>query len=91
MAGLLTDSQIRALRWIDQFPSTEAEWLVDGKPINNKNAKKEWNQFRIGGSARSIVITLEDQKVISNYVDLCVAPDKLYSLNDAGRSIIAKS
>jgi hypothetical protein len=84
----LNQDQLRALRWMQENPSNESEWLVDGKPIKRQPPEK-WNQFRISGPAGSIVIKGADMKGLKGYFDSCPTPDKMYAPNEAGRSALA--
>lgn len=85
----LTDAQARAMRWINEYPSTRAAWTVDGKPIRKQKPEK-WNVMEIGGAAGSILIAAEDLKAITPFVEHCTAPDKMYSLNAADRAALAE-
>lgn len=80
----MTGSQLRALRWISDFPSTEAAWTVNGNPIRREPPDK-WNSMRISGPQGSILVDAADFEAIGPYVAYCQSPDKLYSVNDAGR------
>jgi hypothetical protein len=80
---MLTPSQLRVLRWVDENPSNQSEWLVNGKPA--KGPPDKWNQFKISGPAGSIILAAEDMKALKGCFDHCMTPDKMYSLSDAGR------
>lgn len=83
----LSASQMKALRWIDDFPSTQAEWTVGGKHIKRETPDK-WDAMRISGAEGSILIAAADLKALSPFITHCAAPHKLYSLNEKGRSTL---
>lgn len=80
---MLTKTQLRALRWMDENPSVQAEWLANGKPIRRQPPEK-WNQFKISGPTGSIIVDAEDMMAIRGFVNSCTAPDKMYAPNEAG-------
>lgn len=84
----LTESQLRAMRWINENPSTRAAWTVDGKPIR-KQKPETWNKMEISGAHGSILVDAADLKAIGPFIVHCVAPDKMYGLNAAGLAAIA--
>lgn len=83
----LSETQLRALRWIDGFPSTKASWTVDGKPVK-KQPPESWNMMRIEGDQGSILIHKDDLQVLIPYVKHCTARNQLYALNDAGKAAL---
>lgn len=85
----LNEAQIRALRWMNENPSWESEWMVDGKPIKRQPPEK-WNQFKIAGPAGSIIIAADDMKGLKDYIIGCPSPDKMYGLNEAGIAAISR-
>lgn len=85
---MLTQSQIRVLKWVDENPSYQSEWLVNGKPVKHQPSEK-WNQFKISGPAGSIILAAEDMLALKGCFDHCVTPDKMYSLSEKGRKALA--
>lgn len=89
MADLTTD-QLRALRWIDENPSTSAGWTVDGKPIKRQGFDK-WNVMEIRGSRGTILIDKDDLAALTPFIEHCTAPDKMYAPNAAGRAALQEA
>jgi hypothetical protein len=88
--GPLSQSQIRALRWINENPSTSSGWLCGGKPVKHQHPDK-WDQMEIRGEQGSIRIAAADLKQLLPFVTHCTAPDKLYDLNKEGRAALTKA
>ena len=84
----LTDSQLRALRWLRDNPSDHAEWTVNGKPIR-RQPPDEWNVFVISGRTGSIKITAEDNAALRPYKIGCPSADKIFGPNEAGLAVLA--
>ena len=79
--GTLTESQLRALRFIRDFRITKSEWRRGGKLAFGPSEK--WTDMRLSGPDGSINITADDQKAILSFFDGSVGAS-LYTLNSSG-------
>lgn len=80
----LTTTQLAALRWMRDFPSNAAEWLVDGKRSRAGQKPGAWNMMELSGPQGSIRIKIADWKALHGLFDGCPSPDKIYGPNAAG-------
>ena len=89
MSGL-TPTQIAALRWMRDFPSNKAQWLVDGKVPRARQQPDAWNMMELIGPEGSIRIKIADWKALHELFDGCPSFDKIYGPNAAGLAVLAE-
>jgi hypothetical protein len=77
----------RLLRWLDENPCTQAEWLTDGKTA--KGGPEKWNQHRCSGAGGSIVVSAETWFAAKDYFEVnpTLRPS-MWRLTEAGRALL---
>lgn len=84
---MLTKSQIKALRWIGEFPHHKAGWRRGAKAAYGK--PETWDAMRLEGREGSITIKADDWAAILPFKKLSDSPDKMWELNESGLTAIA--
>jgi hypothetical protein len=82
---MLTDRQIQILRWLDDNPSDQARWLVNGKDPKGEHPSA-WTHMEVSGPTGSILIASADNKALQGMLVGCPSRDKIYGITPEAKA-----